>query len=198
MDATVRVAIEGDAGPITNIYTPIVEDTHLSFETTPPSEDEMVDRILDTLERFPWLVCEHDGTVVGYAYASPHNDRSAYQWGADVSVYVAEQWRRNGVARGLYESLFALLRRQGFYRAYAVIALPNPPSVALHESLGFERVGLYEKAGYKHGEWRTVGHWERLLQSHKTPPSPPIPFGELQRSGDINDALLTGESALRL
>lgn len=198
MGATIRVGAEGDTGAITDIYTSIVEDTHFSFETTPPAESEMAGRIRETLERFPWVVCEYDGRVVGYSYASPHNDRSAYQWSIDVSVYIGEEWQRRGVAQGLYESLFALLRRQGFYTAYAVIALPNPPSVALHKDLGFERVGLYEKAGYKHGDWRDVSHWELLLQPHEIPPSPPIPFDVLRNSNNVDDALHTGESTIRL
>lgn len=192
------MAADRDAGAIADIYAPVVEETHVSFETTPPSEEEMAGRIRDTLERFPWVVCEFDGQVVGYAYAGPHEDRPAYQWGADVSVYVGDQWRRSGVARGLYESLFALLLRQGFFVVFAVIALPNPPSVALHEALGFRQVGRYEKAGYKHGEWHDVGHWERSLQAHEPSPSPPLPFGELRNAVDVDDALLAGESALRL
>ena len=117
--------------------------------------------------------------------------------GADVSVYVAEGCRRRGVARGLYESLFALLARQGFYTVYAVIALPNATSVAFHEDLGFERAGLYERAGYKHGEWRDVGHWERGLRPHETPPSPPIPFCEFSNPDEVDDALRAGESTIR-
>ena len=189
MEASVRVVAERDAGAIADIYTPIVEKTHFSFETAPPTPEEMASRIRDTLERFPWLVCEDDGQIVGYSYASPHNERSAYQWGTDVSVYVAEQYRRRGIARDLYETLFDILRRQGFYTAYAIIALPNPPSVALHEDLGFERIGLYEKAGYKQGEWHDVGHWENVLQSHETPPSPPISFGEFRNSAESDEFL---------
>jgi phosphinothricin acetyltransferase len=106
------------------------------------------------------LVCEYDGHILGYAYASSHKERPAYQWAVDVSVYVDEAWRRKGVASALYESLFALLDVQGLSNAYAVIALPNDQSVAFHESHGFEPVGVYTDVGYKHGEWRDVGHWE--------------------------------------
>ena len=197
MDATIRVVHEADAGAIAAIYAPIVEATHISFETTPPSAAEMRARIRDGIERFPWIVCEVEGTVVGYAYARPHNDRPAYQWGVDVSVYVDEGWRRTGVARGLYESLFEILRRQGFFTAYALIALPNQPSVSLHESLAFERVGHYERAGYKHGAWYDVGHWQLTLQPHETPPDPPIPFAEFRTADAFEHALRTGEPTIR-
>lgn len=198
MVSVIRSATEADAQAITDIYTPIVEETHISFETTPPSIDEMARRIRNTATRLPWLVCENEGRVVGYAYASPHNDRSAYQWSVNTSVYVAKEWQRDGVARGLYESLFELVQLQGLYTAYAVIALPNPPSVAFHESIGFERVGVYRNAGFKDGEWHDVGHWERTLQPHETSPSPPTPLDELRGSADYNTALTTGEAFLRL
>lgn len=193
MTPNIRVATAGDAAAIADIYAPVVTDTHVSFETTPPTPETMEDRISDTLSQFPWLVCEMDGAIRGYAYARPHNERPAYQWGVDVSVYVADGWRRNGLARGLYRSLFSILRRQGFYTAYAVIALPNPASVAFHEALGFERVGLYESAGFKRGAWHDVGHWERQLEDHETPPSPPTPFAEFRRETGLGDVLRTGE-----
>ncbi|QKY21395.1 N-acetyltransferase family protein [Halolamina sp. CBA1230] len=198
MAVTVRAAAPADATAIRDIYAPLVEETHVSFETEPPSVESMRSRLRETLERFPWLVCEYEDEVVGYAYAGPHNDRPAYQWGVNVSVYVDAQRRRNGVARGLYESLFALLRRQGYYRAYAVIALPNPASVELHESMGFERVGVYEAAGYKHGEWHDVGHWESALQPPDPAPDPPTPFDQLGETDDVADALRRGEASIRL
>ena len=197
MDATIRVVRDADASAIAAIYAPIVEETHISFETAAPSAKTMRARIREGIERFPWLVCEIEERVVGYAYATAHNDRPAYQWGVDVSVYVDENWRGKGIARGLYASLFDILRKQGFFTAYALIALPNPPSVSLHESLGFERVGDYERAGFKHGAWHDVGHWELTLQAHETPPDPPIPFEEFRAVGAFDDALRTGESTIR-
>lgn len=198
MAPTIRIATGTDAGGVADIYAPVVEGTHISFETTPPSDAEMADRIRETVVELPWLVCEHDGAVVGYAYASRHEERPAYQWGVDVSVYVDERWRRHGIARGLYESLFALLGLQGRYAAYAVIALPNPASVGFHESLGFERVGLYRNAGYKNGDWHDVGHWERSIREIENPPPPPAPLEELRECEGWDEALATGESEIRL
>jgi len=170
----------------------------MSFETTTPTAGEMAQRIRDTVDRLPWLVCEGDGRLLGYAYASPHKERPAYQWAVDVSVYVDEAWRRKGVASALYESLFALLELQGLGNAYAVIALPNPQSVAFHESRGFEPVGVYADVGYKHGEWRDVGHWEASIQPLPRSPSPPTAIGELRGTDAYADALRAGESAVRL
>lgn len=198
MEPTIRLATEEDGEPITEIYAPIVKQTHISFETTPPTIGEMAQRIRTTVERLPWLVCEYDGQILGYAYANPHQERPAYQWAVDVSVYVDDAWRRKGIASGLYKSLFALLDLQGLSNAYAVIALPNPQSVAFHESHGFEKVGVYRNVGYKNDEWRDVGHWELPLQSLPEPPSPPIPLSELQNTDRYTDSLGAGESSVRL
>ena len=191
--------MEADATAIATIYAPIVERTPISFETTPPSVEELRRRIRETVPELPWLVCEQDGGVVGYAYASPYSGRAAYRWTVTVSVYVDSQWRRRGIARGLYTSLVALLRLQGFYTGIAVIALPNEPSVSFHESLGFERAGIYRRIGYKEGAWRDVGHWQLELQpagNRRSPPEPPASLDELQGSGRFDGALATGTESI--
>ncbi|WP_458187340.1 arsinothricin resistance N-acetyltransferase ArsN1 family B [Haladaptatus sp. NG-WS-4] len=161
---SIRLAEADDAPHVAAIYAPIVRETVVSFETDPPNDDEMAERIETTRPTYPWLVCEHESEILGYAYASQHRTRDAYRWSVDVSVYVRGDSRRQGVGRGLYESLFALLRRQGFFNAYAGIALPNPASVGLHESMGFEQVGVYRDVGYKHGAWQDVGWWHLQLR----------------------------------
>ncbi len=145
------------------IYIPFVVNTPVSFELVPPTEQEMRQRIEQTLQTHPWLVCEEQGEILGYAYASQHRTRQAYQWSVDVSAYVHEQWHGKGIGKALYTSLFALLRLQGFYNVYAGIALPNPASVALHEAMGMSQVGIYPQVGYKLGEWHDVGWWQNLF-----------------------------------
>jgi L-amino acid N-acyltransferase YncA len=203
MTARIRLAGEADAAAIRRIYAPIVEESAISFETASPSESEMADRIASTLERYPWLVCETGGgenedgrKVVGYAYAGAHRNREAYRWSVDVSVYVDPDHRRWGIARGLYESLFALLELQGFANAYAGIALPNPASVTLHESMGFEPVGTYRKVGYKRGEWHDVRWYEFSLGEHSKKPEPPIGLTDARDSPEWDRALANGESVL--
>jgi L-amino acid N-acyltransferase YncA len=176
---TLRLAEEADATDIAAIYEPVVRETVISFETTPPDAEEITDRIRTTLPTHPWLVCERAGDVFGYAYAGSHRSREAYQWSVDVSVYVHSEYRRSGVGTGLYRALLSLLEAQGFYNAYAGIALPNPASVGLHESLGFEHVGTYEDVGCKNGAWRSVGWWHRRLQPCEQDPEPPLSVTEL-------------------
>src|SRR5205085_974289 len=126
----------------------------------PPSLDVMQARITQTVPHLPWLVCEKDDLIRGYAYASPHRARAAYQWSVDVTVYVREGQRRRGVGQALYASLFRLLVLQGYYNAYAGITLPNPASVGLHESLGFFPIGIYREVGFKLEQWHDVGWWQ--------------------------------------
>ena len=170
---------EGDAAGIQAIYAPIVRGTPVSFEIEPPSVAEMGERVRKTLVRFPWLVCERDGEVIGYAYAGAHRERAAYQWSADLSAYVHERWRGKGVGGALYRALFDLLRAQGYRNVYAGIALPNPASVRLHESLGMRPVGVYEHVGYKFGVWHDVGWWQGELLAPLTTPERPRDIGEL-------------------
>src|SRR4051812_46259153 len=115
MATIIRLATEYDDAQILEIYAPFCRDTTVSFETEPPTLDEVRRRLAKTLAAFPWLVCDDDGLILGYAYASHHRERAAYVWSVDVSVYVREGRRRGGLGRALYTSLFAILRLQGFF-----------------------------------------------------------------------------------
>ncbi len=143
MGAVIRLAREEDAWGMLEIYTPIVRETAISFELDPPSVEELQHRVATYLDFAPWLVCCRQESILGYAYASQHRVREAYQWSVDVSVYVNERFRNQGVATALYKSLFGCLALQGFYNAYAGITQPNAVSVTLHEGLGFQPVAKY-------------------------------------------------------
>jgi phosphinothricin acetyltransferase len=196
MSATMRVALPEDAEAILAIYAPIVRETAISFEVEPPTQVEMHERIATTLRRLPWLVCEHQGEVRGYVYASPHRARAAYQWSVDISVYIHATARRTGMGRALYHALLQLLILQGFYQCYAGITLPNPASVGLHEALGFQPVGVYEAVGYKLGEWHDVGWWQRGLQPRPSLPTPPTAVEVLRQTSTAWEAAL--DAGIRL
>ncbi|MGE5616983.1 MAG: arsinothricin resistance N-acetyltransferase ArsN1 family B, partial [Bacillota bacterium] len=155
----IRLATPDDAAAVAAIYAPNVTDAVISFEYVPPDVAEMRRRIEKVLAQFPWLVWEEGGIVGGYVYASAHRERAAYQWSTDVSAYVHPDFRRRGVAKALYRTLFEILRVQGYQNAYAGITLPNAPSVALHEAVGFTAVGVYRHVGFKKGRWHDVGWW---------------------------------------
>jgi L-amino acid N-acyltransferase YncA len=195
--ATIRLATERDAEQIAALYAPYVTDTVISFESEPPTADEMRRRIRDTLERYPWVVCERQGRVLGYAYAGAHGSRAAYRWSVDVSVYVREGAHRTGVGRALYTSLFAALDLQGFYNAYAGATLPNPASVGLHEAMGFRSVGVYRGVGYKMGAWHDVGWWHLPLRERVADPDPPADLPLVLGSEEWDAALRHGVPLLR-
>jgi L-amino acid N-acyltransferase YncA len=190
--ATIRLATEHDAEQIAAIYAPNVSDTIISFELEPPSAVEMRRRIEVTLKRYPWLVCERQGRVLGYAYASAHGSRAAYQWSVDVSVYVHKDARRTGVGRALYASLVAALDLQGFYNAYAGATLPNPASVRLHEAVGFRPVGVYRGVGFKLGAWHDVEWWHLPLRERVADPDPPADLPSVLGSEEWDAALAKG------
>lgn len=160
-----------DAAACAAIYAPHVEGSPVSFEERAPDEAEMAARIERYSAGHAWLVAERAGEVVGYAYATAFNERPAYRWSTSVSVYVGEDARGEGIGRSLYEALFNRLRERGFRIACAGITLPNEASCGLHESLGFELVGVNREIGWKQGAWRDVGWYQ--LELTPAPEGPP-------------------------
>jgi len=188
----IRLAAQGDAAAIAEIYRPIVASTPISFETESPDEREIGRRIERTLPAFPWLVCEAQDRVVGYAYSGDHRARGAYQWSVDTSVYVHSGFQRRGIGKGLYVSLFGILAAQGYFNAFAGITLPNPGSVRLHESVGFGQIGLYRSVGYKLGRWHDVGWWQLALRPQSEAPVAAMTLDERRRTQGWDQILAAG------
>jgi L-amino acid N-acyltransferase YncA len=186
MEARVRSVEVSDAQAVREIYAPSISDAATSFEVVVPDLAEVERRIESRSDRYPWLVFERDHEVLGYAYASAHRARQAYQWCVEVSVYVHPKARRCGVGRAVYAALFDLLRRQGYVNAYAGITLPNPASMALHESLGFVPVGVFSRIGFKFDRWHDVAWLQlRLLEAPRPLPAPLPVAGLLQEQGVV-------------
>jgi phosphinothricin acetyltransferase len=194
----IRVATPEDAGAVSEIYAPWVALTPVSFEIDVPGAVDMAARINDTVPRYPWLVCERDSYVVGYAYASEHRTRAAYQWSVDTAVYIREGCRGRGVGKGLYVSLIRILTAQRLHNAYAGITLPNAASVALHESVGFRPVGVYERVGYKLGAWHDVGWWALELQPRTDAPQPPLSLPAVSADSGFGAMLAAGAPLITL
>jgi len=182
----IRIATGDDASSILKIYAPYIENTSYTFETEVPAIDAFKDRINSCLDNWPWLVCEIDGVIAGYAYGAKHRERIAYQWSIESSVYVHDDYQRMGVAKALYTALIDILKLQGFRNLYAVINLPNDRSVAFHEKLGFEYFATYKNVGYKLGKWKNVGWWQLQLNKYSAEPEPPIKFFEINKKSVDN------------
>lgn len=177
---TIRPATPDDAAAVHRIYAPIVEETAISFEYEVPSESEIRRRIEHVLtEGFPWLVAATEDGIVGYAYGSRFRTRRAYDWAAEVSVYVDADARGRGVGRRLYERLMRILELQGFRSAYGVATAGNPSSEALHRALGFAEVGRLPRVGYKLGAWHDVIYWHLGLGSPDRAPT------EIRRAEEV-------------
>lgn len=153
-----------DAAEMLEIYAPLVEDTAISFELSPPSIDVFTERIESYSKTHEWLVVENSVGVVGYAYVTPHRAREAYRHSVEASVYIKEGFRARGLGKQLYTELFARLKKKEFHSAYAGIALPNESSEALHQSVGFSKIGVFHEVGYKHGKWHDVSWWQRDIK----------------------------------
>ncbi|MEA4854518.1 MAG: GNAT family N-acetyltransferase [Christensenella sp.] len=164
-NSPIRFAMPADADALLNIYAQYI-DTPITFECTLPSQTEFAERISAIGEFYPYLVWEEKGQVVGDAYAHRQKEREAYQWNAELSVYLDQTMTSQSIGKKLYLVLMELLRRQGIKNVYGGVTLPNAKSEGLHRSLGFRRLGTYHNTGYKSGLWHDVCWFEKKLSPY--------------------------------
>ena len=178
MKLQLRFARQEDAAALLEIYRESI-DTSITFEYTLPSEVEFAGRIAEISACYPYLVLFEGGRAVAYAYAHRAQERAAYGWNAELSIYIARSHTGRGLGRLLYETLMELLRMQGVKTVYGVVTSPNPASEALHEALGFRRAALFRDAGWKDGAWHDVIWFEREIAPHTGAPERILPIGAL-------------------
>ena len=162
MSYDIRLATEADLEQFAEIVNHYIENTTINFHVRPLSEDDWEATWQVLHERYPFLVATEGDLVKGIAWASPWKLRGAYDWTAEVSVYVRNGHEGQGIGRDLCSRMLEIMDMQGYHAIVAVIALPNEASVALHQSLGFELGGTLKRLGYKNGQWRDVSYWQRL------------------------------------
>lgn len=182
----IRTAVPEDAVALLEIYALYVEHTAISFEYDVPSVEEFRERIVNRLEKYPYLVAEVDGKMLGYAYTSPFVGRAAYGWSAETTIYLREDCRKMGVGRALYEALEKVSKAQNILNLNACIGYPREEdeyltmnSVKFHEHMGYQMVGMFHNSGYKFGRWYHMVWMEKLIGEHKDKPKRVIPFREL-------------------
>lgn len=185
---TIRAATKQDAEALRAIYAPYVNGTAVTFEWEVPTREEFARRIERVLERYPYLVAERDGAVVGYAYASTYNSRTAYSWTAESTVYVREDLRNTGVGGRLYEALGQILAMQNIVNVIARVACPEVEdeyltrnSVQFHQHMGYRLVGEFSKCGYKFGRWYNMTWMEKHLGEHPDDPHPVKTFAQVRK-----------------
>ncbi len=177
---TIRTAKKSDAAELLRIYAPYVKETAITFEYDVPSEQEFAERIAKTMEKYPYLAAEIDGTLVGYAYAGAFHARAAYDWAVETSIYVDRNRKRQGIGEHLYQALEDRLKAMGIVNLNACIAYPREKdpyltadSVRFHETLGYRLVGRFDSCGYKFDRWYDMVWMEKHIGRH-TRPQPPV------------------------
>lgn len=176
----IRKATIEDALRILEIYRPYVQESSFTFEYDVPALEEFQERMRSIMAEYPYLVCEDEmGRVQGYVYAHRAQERAAYGWNAELSVYLDKNCRGKGMGTRFYEALMRILRLQNVQNLYALITSPNEKSEALHEKMGFTCSGRYTKTGFKAGAWHDVLLYEKMIGGHECPPSKFLPFPQI-------------------
>lgn len=159
-----RSATPADAADITAIYNHYVLHTIVTFEEEPITAREMAKRIAEVLAAGrPWFVWAEHGKVLGYSYASGWKSRCSFRFSLETTVYLDPTATRRGLGTQLYSALIEALRAQKYHALIGGVSLPNPGSVALHEKLGFKKIGHFKEVGWKFDQWIDVGYWELVL-----------------------------------
>jgi L-amino acid N-acyltransferase YncA len=160
----IRPATGADATAVADVYNHYIKETTVTFEEAEVIPSEIGRRIQEVASAsLPWLIAEQEATVVGYAYAGKWHSRTGYRFSAEIAVYVEADHTRIGAGSRLYDHLFPMLQARGIHAVMAGIALPNEPSVALHEKFGLTKVAHFTEVGFKFDRWIDVGYWQRTL-----------------------------------
>ncbi|MBQ2955938.1 MAG: GNAT family N-acetyltransferase [Clostridia bacterium] len=186
-DLIIRCARREDAGSLLEIYAPYVEKTAITFEYEVPAKEEFAARMEKVMEKYPYLVAERDGEILGYAYASPFHSRAAYGWCVETSIYVDMEKRSGGIGGALYNRLEEALKAQGILNLNACIGFADPEdeylkndSVSFHAHFGYSMVGRFHRCGWKFGRWYDMVWMEKMLGDHGTDVKPVKRFDEVR------------------
>ena len=189
----IRIATIEDVPAILDIYAPYILTSTATFEYDVPCQRSFTQRFLTVTERFPWLVWEEDGQILGYAYASAPYERAAFSWCAEPAVYLRPEAQGKGIAARLYEALEKILKTQGFQVLYALVTDENTASIRFHEKQGYRQSVHFPNCGFKFGRWLGLIWMEKRLKPVELPNAMPKRFGDIQqdvqRKSDILDNL---------
>lgn len=178
-EPVLRVGEAADVPSVLDIYSYYVDNTIVSFEYGPLAPAVFAERTQTIMAQFPLLVLEEGKSIIGYAYAHDHIPRKAYQWNAELTIYLRHGCTGEKKGHALYSALLSLLKAQGYHNAYACIAIPNPSSVRFHESFGFSLIGIFKKSGFKFDQWRDMAWFEKYIGDTNPPVSDPLAFSQL-------------------
>jgi len=174
----IRFVSKHDIPSLLEIYAQYI-DTPITFEYLLPSKKEFTSRVMSIAGEYPYLVCEENDRIIGYAYAHRQMERQAYQWNAELSVYLDKSYTSKGLGRKLYTIAMEMLKLQGIRNVYGIVTMPNEKSEKLHLSLGFKPAGTYHNTGYKCGKWRDVTWFEKQITLCDNAPEPFITIDKI-------------------
>ncbi|MBQ9748281.1 MAG: N-acetyltransferase [Clostridia bacterium] len=184
---TIRTATPEDARALVAIYAPYVLETGITFEYDVPTEEEFRRRIEGVLRRYPYLVAEREGGLLGYSYANPLGERAAFSRAAETVLYVRRDARGLGIGTSLYRRLEEILRRQNVTNVNACIAWRDEEdetlthaSPAFHAAAGYRKIAHFTACGYKFGRWYDLIWMEKFIGEHVDAPPAFIPFPSLE------------------
>lgn len=189
----IRLATQNDCSSILNIYAPFITGTVITFEYKIPALKEFSERMAGIQKVYPWLVCEIDGRIAGYAYASRFSEREAFDWSAELSIYINPEFHGKHIGRAFYSALLSILKLQGFYNVYSGVTVPNAKSEALHESLGFETMAVYENIGYKLGSWCDLKEYSLKINDYIKSPAKPKIIDEVSNTIEFRNIIQKAE-----
>lgn len=165
----IRRATLEDAARVAEIYNHYIEHTVVTFEEVPLSDNEIAERMESVNRNYDWVVFEENDQILGFAYVTEWNKRSAYRFTAELTVYLDPLCKQRGIGSALYAHLIHMYEAKGIQSFIGGITLPNPASVRLHEKFGFKKAAHYEKVGFKQNRWLDVGYWQRPHQKNEEP-----------------------------
>lgn len=175
---TIRLATIEDSNELLEIYSQYIE-TAITFECVLPTEQAFKERIADITTDYPYLVCIENGKIFGYAYAHRQMERDAYQWNAELSIYLNKSCISKGLGKKLYCILMDILKLQGVRTVYGGVTVPNMKSEKLHLGLGFKSLGIYHNTGYKCNRWYDVQWFEKQIMPYDLELKPLVSIGKI-------------------
>ena len=188
MSYKIRTVHLSDAEAILKVYAPFITDTCISFEYVVPSVEEFAQRIASISAEYPYIVLEEEGEIVGYAYSHRYLERVAYSWDVEVTIYLAPKVQGKGLGVILYDALEKLMVLQNIKNLYSCITGDNVHSIEMHRSMGYELIGTFPKAGFKHDRWLDVVWMAKAIGEKENAPLPFVPFAEVKAS-DVEKVL---------
>lgn len=188
MSYKIRQVQLSDGEQILKVYAPFITDTCISFEYTVPTLAEFTQRIKNISSEYPYLVLEQEGEILGYAYAHRYLERAAYNWDVEVTIYLAPQAQGKGLGVILYDALEKLMALQNIKNLYSCITGDNVHSIEMHRAMGYEFIGTFPKAGFKHNRWLDVVWMAKTIGEKEQAPLPFVKFPEVE-IGKIQEVL---------